>query len=310
MTGGGILLQLMGMTHHRAFTLGLFIIYMVIMTGIMIWQGIGMAPDRYAFILLFPTLLFNRTRNFILDWIPFLFILLSYDFLRGFADNLLSRVHYQELINFDLLMFGALPTVVLQQWLFNPNSPAWYDYFFTIIYFLHFALPLTFGYILWLYNRGYFRQFVTGILILSYAGLFTYIIYPAAPPWLAQEKGYIQGVQKILDQTLTAFPQRWDVPTIYHSFNPNQTAAIPSLHAAYPFLIFLFLVKFFKEKGLLFLPYPLIVWFMIVYLGEHYFLDVILGIIYALLSFIVTDQVIHNPRLRPYLLYPFHLLKR
>src|SRR5687767_11751908 len=100
------------------------------MTAVMIWQGIGLAPDRYAFVLILPTLFFNRIRNFVFDWIPFLFILLSYDFLRGFADNLIPRVHYQELINFDLLMFGTLPTVTFQQWFFDPNNLGLHDYLF------------------------------------------------------------------------------------------------------------------------------------------------------------------------------------
>lgn len=165
------------------------------------------------------------------------------------------------------------------------------DYFATMFYFLHFALPLSFGFILWLYNRGYFRQFVTGILLLSYAAWGTFLIYPAAPPWMAAEQEYLPGVQKILDVTLRAFPDKWNLPSVYHNFNPNLVAAMPSLHGAYPLLILLFALRFFKLKALFFLPYVLLTWFSLVYLGEHYVIDILAGVLYALVFYFVAIRL-------------------
>lgn len=280
---------------HKAFNITLFVIYMLAMTLIMLWQGIGIAPDRYALILLLGALLVKKTRSFLLDWIPFLFILISYDFLRGFADDLSHRVHFQEMINADRFMFfGQLPGVVLQQLLYNSNHLHWYDYMATFFYFVHFSLPLSFGFILWVYNRSYFKQFVTAITSLSYAAWVTYIIFPAAPPWMANNQGYISGISKVMDQTFKAFPDKWHVPTIYQQFDPNPVAAIPSLHAAYPFLVLLFCINLFGKKGLLFLPYVLGVWWSIVYSGEHYVIDVILGAIYAAAFYMLAKQLHHN----------------
>lgn len=276
---------------HRVFNISLFVIYIVGMTALMIWQGIGIDPSRYVFVLLLASLLVKRTRSFILDWTPFLFILLSYDFLRGFADNLGQRVHFSELINWERGLFGQIPTTALQNLLYNPSSASWLDYFATMFYFLHFALPLSFGFILWLFNRGYFRQFVTGILLLSYSAWVTFLIFPAAPPWMAGNEGYIPQVRKILEVTLIAFPDKWDLPSVYHNFNPNPVAAMPSLHGAYPLLILLFALKFFKLKGLIFLPYVLLTWFSIVYLGEHYVVDIIGGAIYAIIFYFVAIRL-------------------
>lgn len=276
--------------NHRIFNISLFIIYIVVATALMIWQGIGIAPDRYAFLLLLASLLVKRTRSFILDWIPFLFILLSYDFLRGFADNLNQRVHFEGLIQAEFFIFGSIPTIELQKALYKP-SLSLIDFIAAIFYFLHFALPLVFAYILWIYNRNHFKQFVIGILLLSYAAFFTFLIFPAAPPWLASNEGYLPKVVKIMDQVLEAFPDKWDLPTIYHSFNPNPVAAMPSLHGAYPFLILLFSIQFFKLKGLIFLPYVLLVWFSLVYLGEHYVIDIIAGSIYAVIFYVITTKL-------------------
>ncbi len=286
---------------HRVLIFSLFTFYMIAMTAVMIWQGIGIAPDRYAFVLLLGALFIKKTRSFLLDWIPFLFILVSYDFLRGFADNLSSRVHFEELIRSDLFFFGSLPTVQLQKLFYNPNNLSFLDYYSTIFYFLHFALPLAFGFLLWLYNRSRFREFVVAICLLSYAGWITYIVYPAAPPWLAQKEGYITGVTKIMDQTLQAFPERLQLPTIYHQFNPNPVAAIPSMHAAYPLLVFLYALLYFRRKALLFFPYVLSVWFAIVYLGEHYVVDIMVGAIFALGSFIVANQLHNNVKFHSWL---------
>ncbi len=282
---------------HRVFNISLFVIYIVGMTGLMIWQGIGIDPSRYVFILLLASLLVKKTRSFILDWTPFLFILLSYDYLRGFADNLGPRADFVNLINLEKGLFGQIPTISLQNLYYSPSGASWLDYFTTMFYFLHFALPLSFGFMLWLYNRGFFRQFVTGILLLSYAGWVTFLIYPSAPPWMASQNGYLQGVHKILDVTLQAFPDKWNLPSVYHNFNPNPVAAMPSLHAAYPFLVLLFALSFFKLKALFFLPYVLLTWFSIIYLGEHYVVDIIAGAIYAVIFYFVAIRL-HSFNLR------------
>lgn len=275
--------------HHRAFNFSLFTIYIIGATGIMIWNGIGLAPDRYAFIILFASLLVRKTRAFILDWLPFLFILISYDFLRGFADNLGTRAHTKELIDLEITLFGSIPTIELQKVFFNQNNIRWYDYVATIFYFLHFALAESFAFMLWIYSRSYFRQFITGLLLLSYAGWLTYIIYPATPPWLASKQGVLPEVLKVMDITSRNFPTKIDFPTIYHKFNPNPVAAIPSMHAAYPLLVLLFALKFFGKKALFFVPYVFGVWFSIVYLGEHYVIDVIIGALYAIGFYIIAN---------------------
>lgn len=265
----------------------LFIVYIVAMTGVMIWQGIGIAPDRYILILLVGSLLIKRTREFLLDWMPFLFILIAYDFLRGFADNLNSRVHITELIEWEKTIFGFIPTQALQEKFFHLGSLVWYDYFATIFYFLHFALPLAFGFLLWLENRVKFRQFVLILLLMSYAAWISFLIYPAAPPWYAHDRGFLPGVTKILDLTLNTFPEKIALPTIYHQFNPNQVAAIPSMHAGYPTLVLLFSLSFFGWKALIFLPYVLTVFLSTVYLGEHYAVDLLFGSVYAAVFFLL-----------------------
>lgn len=280
------------MAYHKV-NLYIFLIYIFAMTGFMIWQGIGITPDRYGLLLFAGILFIHRSRKFILDWLPFLFLLISYDFLRGFADKLNPRVHFVEMIQIDKFIFGQLPTIILQNNFFQQTQIQWYDYLATFFYFLHFALPLAFALLLWLKNRNYFKRFTFCLLLLSYMAFFTYVVFPAAPPWLASQKGVYPGIIKILDFTLKAFPQRLNLPSIYNTFDPNTVAAIPSLHAAYPLLVLLYSLKFFGRKALWFIPYVLGVWISIVYLGEHYVTDIIVGAIYTLVSFYIFEMIYH-----------------
>lgn len=277
------------MAYHKINILS-FVVCIVLMTALMVWLGIGITPDRYAPGLLLVSLFVKKTRKFLLDWLPFLFILITYDFLRSFASVLNPRVHYLEPAQIDQLIFGQLPTITLQNLFYTTGSLHWYDFLSAILYFLHFALPLGFAFILWLKNNSYFKQFTIAILFLSYAGWITYLIYPVAPPWLASDKGYIDHVTKILDVTLKSFPDRLHLPSIYHNFNPNLVAAVPSLHAAYPLLVFLFALKFFGKKAYFFIPYVAGIWLSIIYLGEHYFIDALLGGVYAIVFFYITKK--------------------
>jgi hypothetical protein len=281
---------------HKVFIIGAFLVYIIGVTIVMVVKGVGITPDRFLPLFILPSLFIHKTRKFLLDFLPLLFILLSYEYLRGLAGLEDEGIHFFGQINADLFLFrGNLPPIFLQQLLYNPNHLQWYDFLFTIVYFIHFVIPLVFAYILWILNREKFKEFITGLSILSYAGWITYLLYPSAPPWLASNLGYIPHITKIMDFTVKAFPESIHLPTAYQNFNPNQVAAIPSLHAAYPFLIFLFGYRFFGKKMLPMLLYTGIVWLAIIYLGEHYFSDCLIGALYALGAYIITVKVLHNP---------------
>lgn len=287
---------------HRYFQFILFSIYMLVMTGVMIGEGVGITPDRYALLLLLGSILIiKKTRQFLIDWIPFLFILISYDFLRSLVGKFNARVHYVEAFYADKSFFGQIPTITLQNLYYKVGQLNWYDYVATVLYLLHFALPLFFGFMLWFKNRRWFQEFTLGLVLLSYAGWVTFLVYPEAPPWLTSQEGYIPHVTQITTIAIQSlFPQRINVPTIYQTFDPNPVAAIPSMHVAYPMLILLFALSFYKKKGLIFLPYVVAISVAVIYLGEHYFVDIALGFIYAFIFFalaklIMNHTIVFNP---------------
>ncbi len=268
-----------------------FLAYVLILTAVMVTQGVEALPDRFAIAMLFGMVILGRGRRFVADWLPFIGLIVSYDLLRGLAPHLGGSAHVTEAIAFDRGLFGVVPTVALQSWLFSGDLH-WYDYAATLIYFLHFVLPLGFAMLLWLRNRRQFTEFVTSLTLLSYAAWLTYVAFPSAPPWMAARDGYLAGVTRILDRTINFLPDRLHLPTVYNALDPNPVAAVPSLHAAYPFLVLLFAVRFFGRRGLVTALYVAAVWWAIVYLGEHYAFDITVGAVYALIAFVAGPLVV------------------
>jgi len=128
-------------------------------------------------------------------------------------------------------------------------------------------------------------------MTLSFAGFITYLLFPSAPPWYADQRAHLIHVYKVVDYAVAHVGWGWDFSTIYNHLNPNQVAAMPSLHSAFPWLAFLVLFTYKRSVGLFFLPYPFLVWFSVVYMGEHYVVDVIAGILYATVVYLAIYQL-------------------
>ena len=84
---------------------------------------------------------------------------------------------------------------------------------------------------------------------------------------------------------------------VYTHLVGNPVAAFPSMHAAYPTLVFLFLWERWKVAALVWLPVTLIIWFAIVYLGHHYVVDVLGGIAYAVVGYLLLRHSTFGSRI-------------
>lgn len=243
---------------------------------------LSVSPERFLILMLIAALVLGRGKRFLADWIPFLVLFLSYEYLRGLSGKVGMPIHDVTPLE-RLVSLGQVPTLILQHALYRAGEVHWYDIGATMFYFLHFAFPLGVGYLLWIVSRPDFLRFSRTLIAMSFAAFFFYLLVPVAPPWIA-----VPGVVKIIDHTLPSFT---DLPgvatpaTIYHFFYANKYAAMPSMHAAYPFLGYLFAARVFGWRALPLFAYTCCVWFSIVYLGEHYVVDIVGGIIFALAAF-------------------------
>jgi hypothetical protein len=282
--------RVLGFIKKYFFTL-LPIIYILIISIYMLWHRAWFSPDQFFAFAIIITLIIGRIRQFLQDWIPMLLLLFGYEYLRGIVPLISHNVHIFPMIKADLLLFGTLPTIKLQEMLFTNQTARWYDYMAVLLYISHFIIPMFIAFLFWLVDKTYFRKFSQSFLLLSYLAFLTFIIFPAMPPWMASIQGYIPPLQKIMDQVLATFAHPIYVPSIYQFFGADLVAAFPSIHAAYPWLIFLFIFNLSKKAGLLVIPYVLGVWFSVVYLGEHYVVDILGGVIYASLAYYIIMHV-------------------
>lgn len=272
------------LTQHRTLIWIALGIYVVGFVAYMLLDNASLTPDRIVLVLFIAAVALGQGVRFLRDWLPFMVLFLAYEGLRGLAD-FSGDVNIGNIISAERVLTGAtIPTIWLQSQLFH-GSPSWLDIASTTIYFLHFPLPLILAFWLWLKDKQWYWQFVTSLLVLCFASFVTYVIFPAAPPWLAAKDGYLPPVTKIIDHVLVLSPHSMSVSYLYHSLNSNQVAAMPSLHAAFPWLVFLMLWQVVGKKAAWFLPYCVAVWFSIIYLGEHYVVDVIAGMVYAQAAF-------------------------
>lgn len=273
------------------------IAYFVFISVFLIRNGVWFSPDLFFAAALFVTLILGRSKQFIHDWSIPVMLLLSYDYLRGLAPQLTQGANIYPMIDFDKAIFGQLPTNSLQSALYFEGRVQWYDYLGTVLYMSHFIVPMIVGFIFWLKDKVCFRRYFVALLLLSYTAFFTYVIFPAMPPWMAAQQGFIPEVTKVMDKVFTNLPRSVDLPSVYKFIGVNLVAAVPSLHAAYPVLIFLFLVRKYRIKGLLVLPYLAGIWFSIVYFGEHYVFDIAIGALYAVIVYglvINADKILHR----------------
>ena len=267
--------------------------YIVFVCVFMIYHRIWLSQGQFLILGLFAITFIGRVRTFFKDWLPFVLFFLGYELLRGLISYVGKNANILPMINIDKDIFGFVPTIKLQSLLFNPVHLMWYDYLATLLYLCHLVVPLVAGYYFWSKDRVFFRKFAFAFFILSYAAFVTYIIFPAAPPWIAGSLGYIPPVFGIVGVVTSRFLQTGAFfPLIYSFAGGNSFAAMPSLHAAFPLIVFFFLFKWSKKAGIAFIPYVLGVWFSVIYLGEHYFIDVVMGALYTFVVFVVLDKKI------------------
>ncbi|WP_111766186.1 phosphatase PAP2 family protein [Nakamurella deserti] len=240
----------------------------------------------------------TQVAQLLVAWLPLGFLLLAYaaaqlinlpigdDLVPGRHNALGFGLHVAEPATLDRAVFGVLPTAWLQQHLYAAGGSHWYDAILAVVYVSHFVvIPLVTA-LLWFRVRDRFRPWITAVLVMTVAGTVTYVVYPMAPPWMADELGIVDGVARISDigwDQLHLAPVGELLTQSQGASNP--VAAMPSLHAAGAALVLLFfwpLVGVWRRA--LLVGYALAMGFVLVYTGEHYVVDVVAGWVAAALG--------------------------
>jgi membrane-associated phospholipid phosphatase len=208
-----------------------------------------------------------------LIWFGFL---LAYQIARGVADRDPARAFANgwKVIDLEQRLTG-LGELTFQGWTQSSHvleaavSWTYWNSEFTVI-----GLAL-----LWVYLRRNeaFVRFRNTILIANVLGLVGYVLLPTAPPRFFTSIGYIDTVEQFGGLNHGS-------GLVELAANPY--AAMPSLHAADALIVGVILASVVRRPifRVIWLIWPLWVWFAVMATGNHFWLDVLAGIVLASLT--------------------------
>jgi membrane-associated phospholipid phosphatase len=242
-----------------------------------------------------------KWKRLVKDWLPFFLVLTVYGLLRSYASHTLwgPFVRPQVWIDTHVFGLGVDPTVQLQRWLYTPGLHFW-DYLCWCCYMSHFFASFIVAAVLWRTNYEKFRRYVPLFVGLTFLGYVTYVLYPAMPPWMASATHHLPPTVRIVPLVLDHLHLHSGaaVFTGGDKFD-NNVAAMPSIHAAYPMLICLFFWKgSSSRKRIILLAYPICMAFTLVYTGEHFVIDIIMGWLYAAATFWAGSRILDRRQVR------------
>ena len=266
---------------------------------------VGFRPEHPVLALLIFALFFlnGATRRLVVALIPFILFGISYDWMNICPNYKVNPVDIEGLYNAEKSLFGitvASGETLTPNEFFAVHHCAAADFMAGVFYLCWVPLPIFFG--LWLYftgKRAAYLHFALVFLFVNLIGFAGYYIHPAAPPWYAAAYGpESEAIPGTLGQVagMAGFDNITGL-NIFHglySRNANVFAAVPSLHSAYCLVAFIYAVK---SKSPLWIKITLFViscgiWWAAVYSSHHYVIDVLLGILTALLGWVVFEYIL------------------
>jgi len=234
-----------------------------------------------------------RSKDFLKSSALVVAVLLTYEALQDISGGLVNSGRVVSLAWMDKAMVGSDFTLDVQRAFLSPTVTTVSIVFYGIhVFLIIFALGL-----FWFKDRLVYRGYAYSLVLTSYLALVTFVVLPTAPPWLS---GSAQNLLASGDKT---FPSAFQaLQNALLSGESDVVAAFPSLHAAYATLFSIFMFRLGRRYGIVSLPILGGVYFSIIYLGQHYLVDLLGGIAYAGFSTYAVGRLLkrqHAPRPKP-----------
>lgn len=213
---------------------------------------------------------------------------LAYETVRGIAEGKES-----------VAMFHGQQVIDLEQATHTFFEPSFQSFFLGATWLVDFAnqvymnsqFAVVLGFFLWVYffrNESFY--FVRNMFIVSMGlALVGYALYPTAPPRLFPEYGFIDTINGYSDVN-------HDSALVKVFINPY--AAVPSMHCAFALMIGasgMRLARHWFTKAF-WAAWPLLVAWVVIVTGNHYWVDVALGWMVAALSALVASRLLARAR--------------
>lgn len=270
---------------------------LIVLCAAVYFVGFSLFRQNWSSLLIFAPILvvaawLGRLRSFALTWVPLAVFLDAFARLRGVADNTGVPIHHTAILEIERhLFFGRVPTVWLQNRYTIPKHYRWYDYVATAFHWSHFVMPMVILFVLWLKYPAFFRRYLIAFIVLTTIILDCYFIFPASPPWMAAREGYLPHLARPMVDVAVQL-NRSLFGNVYATIGAsNDVAAMPSLHASYPFLACVMFWPVSRKLGLIGLAYYMLMSLSLVYLAEHYIVEVVAGALCVLIAVPIAKAI-------------------
>ena len=228
----------------------------------------------------------GRVRSFALSFVPYAAVWFIFTALRSLSDETaLARTLNMNVSRFERWLFGGeLPSITLQDAFYDPTKLQFHDYFFTGIHWSYFIIPHFVAVRAWQKDPALFRHYLSALTLLLGVGLGIYFLIPSNPPWLAGESfdspaaATVIRIMEPVGESLGGGLYQASYKVVGES---NPIAAMPSIHMAITFLLIFPAASFGRRWKLLAWVYAGCMGAALVYLGEHYVVDVAVGMLIA-----------------------------
>ncbi len=229
----------------------------------------------------------SRTRDIAICTLQMWAYVAAYKSPHDDPDAQRRRVHVDYPIVADrILGLGEIPTSRLQRgWIRRGADGAEWKAFDRLLVWAHWSwFIVPHGALL--YIRACHPERFPRAAVMTYAvfdvGASVYWLAPTAPPWyaadiLAERGGEALAVRRMMVEYGELFwRDGWG--SLYSVFGGNPLAAMPSLHFATSVMAAMLLAEVSALAGALGFSYAITLGFALVYLGEHYVVDLLGGV--------------------------------
>jgi membrane-associated phospholipid phosphatase len=194
----------------------------------------------------------QRGRQFFLDWSPLFAFWMIYDRLRLLQPLLYDRVAVEWPYRAEAWLFGWMaggeaPAHACRAW-FEAHAATSHAFLIgwsaQLIYFSYlFILPAHLAFWWWrgktrLRDRAFFVRHLSAFTLLHGMALLLYLGLPVAPPWWVTLHGIVQPTVDLVANTRMSAAMDGVIVQKMIKNAAQWFGAVPSLHAAYPMLLF------------------------------------------------------------------------
>ena len=229
----------------------------------------------------------QKTRKFALYFLPWLIFAVTYDSMRFYPNYMVGSIDVRGLYEAEKSLFGiAAQTPTEFQAIADHSQMMIPGEYFSVHhaalpylmagFFYLCWVPVPVGFALYLFSKKEYRWFVRfswTFLAVNLIGFVGYYIHPASPPWYVMEHGFspILGTPGNV-AGLARFDELVGYP-VFHSIYAAKSHQHWFTTAAFAIIC----------MG---------IWWTAVYSGHHYIIDVLLGIMTAIIGILLMEKVV------------------